>query len=288
MIMEIESLSKRIFSFFLTKIFIGILVLAIPVWLIEWAGHTLLQKIKVSEDLQNGLISVAVSAASLISYVLLFRWYENRQVTELRSSLFIKNANTGFIAGLILQSLFVYIIYLAGHYRILVINPVSYLLPALVFALTAGFVSELIIRGIVFRILEQQFGTTITISFMTILFGIFHAGAKGSNLYSVVSTASAAGFLLSAVYVYSRNLWFPIFFHFAWDFAEPGIFGGINPGNRVGKSLFSSEISGPIFLSGGEAGPQNSLQAAIICLATGFLFLLLAKRKNNFILPGRF
>jgi hypothetical protein len=95
-----------------------------------------------------------------------------------------------------------------------------------------------------------------------------------------------AGFMLPAAYVFSRSLWLPIFLHFSWDFAEPGIFGGINPSTSITQSLFTSKITGSSLLTGGQTGPQDSLQSLILCLLTGVLFLLLAKRKNNFIKPN--
>jgi len=98
-------------------------------------------------------------------------------------------------------------------------------------------------------------------------------------------TALEAGFLISTVYVFSRSLWLPIFFHFAWDFVEPGIWGAINPGNLIDQSLFTSKITGPLYLTGGAMGPQSSIQGIIFCLITGFFFLWLAKRRNRFIKP---
>ena len=77
----------------------------------------------------------------------------------------------------------------------------------------------------------------------------------------------------------------PVFLHFAWDFAEPGIYGGINPGITIEKSLFTSNFTGPELLTGGQFGPGNSIQAAMFCLIAGLIFLWLAKRKNNFIKP---
>ena len=43
------------------------------------------------------------------------------------------------------------------------------------------------------------------------------------------------GIFLAAV------LWLPIFLHFAWDFAEPGVFGAINPGITIDQSLLTSK-----------------------------------------------
>ena len=87
---------------------------------------------------------------------------------------------------------------------------------------------------------------------------------KFKSFLQLLRLLQKQAFCFQQLYVYCRNLWLPIFLHFAWDFTEPGIFGGINPGNTVEQSLFTPEISGPDFLTGGESGPQNSLQAAVI------------------------
>jgi len=222
---------------------------------------------------------------ALLSYILLFRFYEKRTITELSLKGFWKNAVIGFLTGFILQSLLILIIYMTGGYSIIRVNPISFLLPAFTTALTAGFVAEIIIRGVIFRLTEENLGTVITLIIFTLLFAVLHSNSKGATFLSVLSTSIQAGFLLSAAFVFSRSLWLPIFLHFAWDFTEPGIYGAINPGNAIDKSLFTSEIIGPKLLTGGELGPQNSIQSAILCLMAGLLFLLLAERKNHFIKP---
>jgi hypothetical protein len=113
-----------------------------------------------------------------------------------------------------------------------------------------------------------------------------HINIKGASAISISTTAIQAGILLPADFIYSRNLWLPIFLHFAWDFSEPGIFGGINTGISIDKTLFSSKISGTTFISGGQTGPQNSIQAFVLCSTIAIFFLWLAKRKNNFIKPS--
>jgi hypothetical protein len=107
------------------------------------------------------------------------------------------------------------------------------------------------------------------------------------TLVSVLSTAIQAGLLLSAAYAFTRSLWFVIFFHFAWDLTEPGIYGGINPGNRVESSLLTSKISGPDLLTGGILGPQNSIQSLLFCLITSFIFITLARKRKNWKKPER-
>ncbi len=274
---------NKILFFFITKIIIGIAAIAGAVILIESAFRPLLEKIKISDESINGIVGISEALVAVLIYIFLFSFYEKRKITELSPSNFGGNANLGFFSGFLLQSLFIFVIFIAGDYTIVRANSFSEMIPAFIMALTAGFVAEIIIIGIVFRLIEKQFGTGVSITIMIIIFIIAHSGVKDGNLISVLSTSINAGLLLPAAYVFSRSLWLPIFMHFAWDFTEPGIYGAINPSISITKSLFDSKISGQRLLTGGPLGPQNSIQALIICLALGFIFLRLAKKKNNII-----
>jgi membrane protease YdiL (CAAX protease family) len=276
---------QKILSFFLTKIIIGLLVVGGSVVLAEGAGRSLLDKTQITGELQNAVVGMTDVAIALLSYVLLFRFYEKRKIKELSLATFWENAFSGFLAGLILQSLVILVIYLAGGYYIIRINPVSFLIPAFTASIIAGFVAEILIRGIIFRLTEEKFGTVIALIISSLIFAVLHSGVKGATLLSVLSITIQAGILLTAVYIFTRSLWLPIFLHFAWDLAEPGIYGGINPGITIEKSLFTSNFTGTELLTGGQFGPGNSLQAAIFCLIAGLIFLWLAKRKNNFVKP---
>jgi hypothetical protein len=169
---------KKIISFFLTKIILGIIVIAGAVVLIESALRPLLEKIKLLEELINGIIDVSEAVAAVMIYIFLFSFLEKRKITELSPSSLAKNATLGFFAGFLLQSLFIFIIFIAGGYNITRVNPFSDMIPALIMALTAGFVAEIIIIGVVFRLLEQQYGTAVSFKIMVLLFLISHSGVK--------------------------------------------------------------------------------------------------------------
>jgi hypothetical protein len=276
---------QKISQFFLVKIFIGIAVVGGLVAFTEWAGKLLLENFHISDESKNIIIAISDATIALFSYIFLFSIYEKRLINELSFSSFCKNAIIGFATGLSLQALFILVLFISGNYSIAVINPCRYLLPSFAMSLTAGFVSEILIRGIIFRIIEEISGTVIALLIITLLFAVLHLNVAGATLISVMTTAMQAGLVLSAAYVFTRSLWFTIFLHFAWDFAEPGIFGAINPGNSIQQSLFTSKISGTLLLTGGKLGPQNSIQALIFCSITALLFLFLAKKNNKFIKP---
>ncbi|MEP6467134.1 MAG: CPBP family intramembrane glutamic endopeptidase [Parafilimonas sp.] len=277
---------SKILSFFLVKIIIGIAVVGGSVFIIELFRQFLLDQASLTDNKKNVIVAILDALAAISSYIFLFRVYEKRKIKELSLSTFSRNATIGFTTGIGLQSIFILVIYLFGNYFIKQINPVSFLLPAFAAAFTAGFVAEILIVGVFFRVTEERLGTLITLLICFVFFIVMHINVKGATTISVLSTAIQAGVLLPAVYIFSRSLWVPIFLHFAWDFSEPGIFGGINPGLSIDKSLFTSNISGSPLLSGGKMGPQNSIQSLVLCLIAAIIFLWLAKQKNHLIKPS--
>ena len=283
--MKRQPVIQKILQSFLARIIIGLVVIVGLVAFSEWSWRLALENSHITSELKNVITAISDSGLALAGYILLYRFYEKRKIGELSLRSLPKYATAGFAFGFLQQTSFVLVIYFTGNYLVTIINPVSFLIPAFASALTAGFVGEIIIRGVVFRIMEQKFGTPITVIIFTLLFGLFHVNVAGATLISVLSTAMQAGLLLSAAYVFTRSLWFTIFLHFAWDFAEPGIFGAVNPGNSIQHTLLTSTITGPVLLTGGQSGPQNSIQALIICTVAGLFFLYLAKRNNKFIDP---
>jgi len=276
---------QKALHFFLTKMIVGIGVIVSLVAFIEWLHSSVLDKTNLPNDVKSLIVSVVEAFVTSTTYIFMFRAYDKRRIRELSAATFVNNAVKGLLIGILLQSLFILIIYLAGTFLVVNVNPISVLISPFAFALTAGFVAEIIMIGIMFRLLEQQMGTVMTLLAFIILFAILHINARGATVISVVATAMQAGLMLPAAYVFSRNLWLPVFLHFGWDFAEPGIFGGINPSSSLTHGLLTSKIADNSLLTGGETGPQNSLSSLFLCLILGLTFLLLAKRKNNLIKP---
>jgi CAAX protease family protein len=276
---------QKALHFFITKMIAGIGVIVGLVAIIEWIRSSILDRTNLSNDVNALIVAVAEAFIATTGYIFLFRAYDKRRIHELSAATFIDNAFIGFLTGTILQALFILIIWLAGTFLVLTVNPASTLVVPFAFALTAGFVAEIILIGIVFRLLEEQTGTVAALLIFIVLFAVLHINAKGATFVSVGATAMQAGFMLPAAFVFSRNLWLPVFLHVGWDFAEPGIFGGMNPSTSITQGLLTSKITGNSLLTGGETGPQDSLSSLLICLLLAIVFLLLAKRKNNLIKP---
>lgn len=142
-------------------------------------------------------------------------------------------------------------------------------------AFTSAIFEEILVRGIIFRIMEEKLGSYIALIISALIFGALHLANPNATIATAFGLAIQAGLLLGAAFIYSKNLWFPIAIHFAWNFMQSAIYGANVSGNAIKKTLIVSKIEGPDWLTGGEFGPEGSIQATVFCfIATlGLLFL---------------
>jgi hypothetical protein len=136
-----------------------------------------------------------------------------------------------------------------------------------------------------FRITEEKLGSYFALFISAILFGAMHLGNPNSSLIMAIGLAVQAGLLLASAYIYSRNLWFPIAIHFAWNFTQTAIFGANVSGATFSKTLITSKIEGAEWFTGGEFGPEGSIQATVFCLIATIILLTLSHKEGKIIKP---
>lgn len=283
--MNQNSIGAKILHFPLTRLIVGVLVCGGVAVLAQQGGQVLLSTWPLPPEIQAVGVGLLMATLTLLAYRYLFAFYEQRLITELDPTQFVSSAVVGLLLGFLLQSLVILVIYLAGGYAIVTWNPLVAVLPAFVLALTAAVVEEIIIRGILFRILEEKLGSIMTLALTALLFGLLHLGNPGSSTGTAIGLALQAGVLLGAAFLYRRNLWLPIFLHFAWNFTEAGIYGAIISGTTVSQHLLTSRFSGPRWLTGGGFGPEGSVQATFFCVVAGAALLRLAAKRGNLQQP---
>ncbi|RUT70746.1 CPBP family intramembrane metalloprotease [Flavobacterium cupreum] len=282
--METLTAKQKIFNFPVTKIILALIVFMAFIIIGQQIAAKLLGMTALDKDFRNLFKGIFVSALAVTSYILFFTYYEKRAVTELSSKRLAQNLIIGTLTGFVLQALTILVIYISGGFSVVAVNPVSFILIPLTVAFTIAIIEEILVRGIVFRIIEEKLGTYIALSISAVLFGALHMANPNSTLLSGLCI-TFAGFLLGAAFVYSRNLWFPIALHFAWNFTQSGIFGAITSGNEKTKSLLESKIQGSVLLTGGEFGPEGSIQATVFCLIAAIVLLALSHKENKIIAP---
>jgi membrane protease YdiL (CAAX protease family) len=153
-----------------------------------------------------------------------------------------------------------------------------------VMAAIAGVGEELLFRGVLFRVVEDSLGTTISLIVSAVLFGLMHSASPGAFSVNVntVAIALEAGLMLAAAYAWSRNLWLPIGIHFAWNFTEGGVFGAVVSGEHA-NGIFTANFSksASTLITGGAFGPEASVVTVIVCLALATVFLIATWRAGR-------
>jgi membrane protease YdiL (CAAX protease family) len=224
------------------------------------------------------IVSVLVAYLTYWAYV---RVVEKRSVTELSGAGAPSELGIGVLVGLGMVTAIVGTLWLLGYYQITGVNAWTVAFVLLANDGAGAFVEEIILRGTIFRITEEQLGTWIALGISVVLFSLLHLSSPGVTVMSTLMVGLEAGLLLSATYVLTRTLWLAIGIHFAWDFSQDAVFGvasGI-------KGLVRTELKGPALLTGGTSGIEGSVLALLACLAVGAYLLLRAGRKGDFVRP---
>jgi hypothetical protein len=185
----------------------------------------------------------------------------------------------GVAVGAAMFGTVILVLFLASSYRIVAVAP-SLLGSIALAVLAAAAIEEILMRGIVFRLLSQWAGTWIALALSAALFGALHLHNPGATWLAAAAIALEAGVLLAAAYVVTGNLWLPIGLHFAWNYLEGPIFGTQVSGGMIEESLFRAHISGPEALTGGRFGPEAGIVALIVGIAAAAAFLIYAHRRG--------
>ncbi len=138
---------------------------------------------------------------------------------------------------------------------------------ALTFMFGAVF-EELTCRGYLLFTLTTGIGFWPAALISSTIFGLLHAGNTGETAFGCFSTG-VFGFLFCVLLRRTGNLWMPIGFHAAYNWAESFFYGTIDSGYAAHDRFLTANVSGSHWLTGGPAGPEGSvLCVAIIVLLT--------------------
>jgi membrane protease YdiL (CAAX protease family) len=217
------------------------------------------------------------------AYTALVRIGEDRKASEIA----MRSAPVGLLAGLavgsILFSLVMAILLSTGIYDFAWTGPVSAWRGAGL-AMESGILEELIVRGIILRLLWRAFGPWLALAASAMLFGAGHIGNPGATPFSTACIAIEAGLMLGSFYALTGRLWVSIGVHAGWNFAQGYLFGAAVSGGDFGDAIATSTASGnyPVWLTGGTFGPEASLPALAICTSVGVTVLWLSWRANRF------
>ena len=278
---------KKILHTTIAKIIIGSVVIIAGDALLLGLLNYFFRLGQVIPIVRYTVIPFIIIAFILTSYIVIYRYYEKRKITELSTHKIGKYLLAGLLLGLIIPSLAIFVTYLRGEYIVLTISSLTNiflkdLTISIAFGILTAVFEEILFRGILFRLIEGKWGSYVALVISSVFFGFAHLMNDSSALFAAV-VISLIGVLITAAYIYTRNLWFPIAIHFAFNFAQGDIFGTPVSGEPVSTSILVSQLEGSKWFTGGSWGIEASVQIAIFSLITGILLLVLSRRKGNIV-----
>jgi membrane protease YdiL (CAAX protease family) len=158
------------------------------------------------------------------------------------------------------------------------------LLTTLIIFLVAALSEETLFRGYLLQTFVRSELSWFGIALTSLLFASAHSSNPGTTGLAFANTV-VAGVWFAIAYIKTRDLWFPLGVHFAWNWLQGPVFGV----NVSGISQFSpdpvlrSVDTGPAVLTGGGYGIEGGFACTIaLGISIGVIYFL-----PNDLLPKR-
>ena len=145
-----------------------------------------------------------------------------------------------------------------------------------IFFVVVGLLEEFLFRGYTQFTLADGIGFWPAAIALSVSFGLVHLRNEGESLAGVAGVV-AIGLVFCFALRRTGNLWFCVGLHAAFDYGETFLFSVPDSGYLFDGHLSSATLkSGPVWLTGGQAGPEGSifsfLTIALVALLIHFLF----------------
>lgn len=221
------------------------------------------------EDALAWLRRAGTLVAALLGYAAHVRWLERRPVSEfaLRPRAILLST----AAGALLVSLTTGTLFALGYYSVEDVRGVDGALTLAGIIWPVAMAEELVFRAILFRIIEEHFGTWAALVLQSLIFAALHLlNIEGDSLTMTLTLIGTltVGTMWTALYVATRNVWICGANHGAWNFAI--VLTGLPLSGLEewrGDVPLQSSYQGPVWLTGGAYGPE----ASVICILSTLL-----------------
>lgn len=229
------------------------------------------------------VFALAVTVLTVLAYKLVVVRMGEHPRDDLPFDSRASDAVSGFAQGALVFSAIVGVAALIGTYQAIGLSPAEDWLPILIgTGLMAGVTEEILLRGIVFRWLEELGGSWVALALSALIFGFLHAGNPNATLISSLSIALAAGVLLGGAYMLTRNLWLAIGMHAGWNVTQ-GLVWDVPISGFALDGWVESRLVGDPILSGGSFGLEASVITMVVATAYGGWLVYRAVRRGNVV-----
>jgi hypothetical protein len=233
--------------------------------------------------LQIVVLSLFISALLSITLTVIFRRYIDRQPVKslgFRWQPFQPDAVTGFCLGVALLGAGSLVLFATKHldWTDVHFKAGDFFMGLVLMALIA-FMEEMVFRGYILNNLMESMNKWAALGVSAVLFAVAHATNPGISSVAVANLL-LAGLMLGINFIYTRNIWFAIFFHFSWNFFQGPVLGYEVSGLPL-QGVLQPALQGPEWLTGGVFGMEGSF--IITVLFAGALLLLYMVYENKYV-----
>ncbi len=131
--------------------------------------------------------------------------------------------------------------------------------------LLAGAFEEVAFRGYAFQRLIDATSPAAAVIISSTVFGLAHLGNPASSFFSTVNTI-LAGIVLALPYIRTGKMWTQIGLHWTWNFFLGPIISLPVSGIHFGPTLFAPHLTGPVWWTGGNYGPEGGAVVTVMSL----------------------
>ncbi|MCR9132872.1 MAG: CPBP family intramembrane metalloprotease [bacterium] len=250
----------------------------------------------------NGAQYLITSALVFGYFWISFRFVDNRSDISLAglqlSPLWWREFGVGCVIA-VLAMLFIFLVELASGDLIFMgfswqnAASNSWLFPFLIFffqMLNVGFYEEVMSRSYLIPNFKEGFtmgkisptmATIGAVIFSSIFFSVAHGFNPNLTLLALLNIA-LAGVMLAIPYLLTGRLALSVGIHFAWNFAQGGIFGFRVSGLPIRGSLIQIQQAGNPTWTGGAFGPEGGIIGTLAIILVAYLCVIwIRKKKGN-------
>lgn len=281
---DLVPLWRRILAFPLVALVLALVAVVGPLAALGYSAASLPLD-ALSRDAAMSVVLVAATLVALAMYKLVVVRLGERPRDDLPYDARAHDAWRGALLAAVLMSGIVGAVAMLGGYTILGWGGGTSW-PMLLFGagLQAAVVEEILMRGIVFRFLEEFGGSWLALALSSALFGFLHASNDNATTFSSLAIALEAGLLLGGAYMLTRNLWLAIGLHFGWNVAQ-GFLWDVPVSGHAVDGLVEAQSRGGELISGGAFGVEASVVALVVATAVGAWIVALAVRRGHGVRP---
>jgi membrane protease YdiL (CAAX protease family) len=142
-----------------------------------------------------------------------------------------------------------------------------------------SFSEELVFRGYVLRNLMKSFNKWMALVISALLFSIVHFSNEGVVVIGIINTV-LGGLVLGLMFMLTRTLWLPVFFHLSWNFVQGPVLGFKVSGLSF-QGILLPELHGATLVTGGDYGFEGSILCTGLLLSAFIAGCYLESNKTN-------